>query len=257
MNHAALEQLCTAYQLPAGLLGQVDPKVVVPEPYVPFIPDKWNRVLVLAEAQNLSATHKKYRDKLLAMTPPTRIHRLTARTDHQLGIKPWDNGLLKMAVEVMLDCRAEETAVGNGVFWSLVDHKDRNVNPTPEMVEHSARLWGLLLAQLRPECVITAGAVAREVIAKLPKSVSPMQVLSVQLPSPRVLATLSGLFDGTDLMLHFPEVAAVQGRQPSWFKVKNKVSNSRLVYACHAASRARLQNQNSSPRPTAQGVKAR
>jgi uracil-DNA glycosylase len=255
MNHAAIEQLCTAYHLSADLLRQVDPKVVVPEPYVPFIPDKWNRVLVLAEAQNLSATHKKYRDKLLAMTPPTRIHRLTARTDHQLGIKPWDNGLLKMAVEVMLDCRAEETAVGNGVFWSLVDHKDRNVNPTPEMVEHAARLWGLLLAQLRPECVITAGAVARKVIAKLPKSVSPMQVLSVQLPSPRGLATLSGLFDGADLLRHYPEVAEVQARQPGWFKVKNKVSNSRLVYACHTASRARLQNQKS--RPTAQGVKAR
>ncbi len=251
MDHAAIEQLCTAYQLPAGLLRQEDPKVVVPEPYVPFIPDKWNRVLVLAEAQNLSATYKEYRDRLLAMTPATRIRRLTARTDRQLGIMPWDNGLLKIAVEVMLGCRAEETAVGNAVFWSLVDHQDRNVNPTAAMVEHSAKLWGQLLAQLRPECVITAGAVARKVIAKLPKSVSPMQVLSVQLPSPRVLATLSGLFDGADLLRHYPEVAEVQARQPGWFKVKNKVSNSCLVYACHAASRARLQNQKSSPRPTA------
>ncbi len=257
MDQTASEQICTAYHLPADLLTAVTPKIVLPEPYVPFIPERWNRVLVLAEAQNLSATHKKYRDKLLAMTPETRIRRLTARTDRQLGIMPWDNGLLKMAVEVMLDCRAEETAVGNGVFWSLVDRKDRNVNPTAAMVEHSARLWGQLLAQLRPECVITAGAVARKVIAKLPKSVSPMQVLSVQLPSPRVLATLSGLFDGTDLKLHFPEVAAVQARQTSWFKVKNEVSNSRLVYACHAASRARGHSQKSSPKLTAQGVKVR
>lgn len=169
----------------------------------------------LAEAQNLSATHKKYRDKLLAMTPETRIRRLTARTDRKLGIKPWDDGLLKIAVEVMLGCRAEETAVGNAVFWSLIDRKDRNVNPTPAMIEHSARLWGQLLQQIRPERVITAGAIARSVMTKLPQSVPSMQVLGVQLPSPRVLSTLSGLFDGTDLLVHFPEVAAVKRGSPA------------------------------------------
>jgi len=257
MDQTASEQICTAYHLPADLLTAVTPKIVIPEPYVPFIPERWNRVLVLAEAQNLSATHKKYRDKLLAMTPETRIRRLTARTDRKLGIKPWDDGLLKIAVEVMLGCRAEETAVGNAVFWSLIDRKDRNVNPTPAMIEHSARLWGQLLQQIRPERVITAGAIARSVMAKLPQSVPSMQVLGVQLPSPRVLSTLSGLFDGTDLLVHFPEVAAVQARQPCWFNVKNKVSNSRLVYACHAASRARGHSQKASPRPTAQGVKVR
>ena len=239
MDQTAIEQICAAHHLPADVLTTVMPKIVVPEPYVPFIPERWNRVLVLAEAQNLSATHKKYRDKLLAMTPETRIRRLTTRTERKLGIRPWDDGLLKIAVEVMLGCRAEETAVGNGVFWSLIDRKDRNVNPTPAMVEHSAKLWGELLHQLRPEFVITAGAIARSVIAKLPEAVPSMQVLSVQLPSPRALSTLSGLFDGTDLLRHYPEVAAVQARQPSWFNVKNKVSNSRLVYACHAASRVR------------------
>lgn len=212
-------------------------------------------MLVLAEAQNLSATHKQYREKLLAMPPSSRIRRLTARTDRKLGIKPWDNGLLKIAVAVTLGCQAEEAAVGNGVFWSLVDRRDRNVNPTPEMIEHSARLWGQLLEQLRPEWVITAGAIARSVIAKLPASLPSMLVLAVHLPSPRVLSTLSGLFDGTDLLRHYPEVAEVQARQPGWFKVKNKVSNSRLVYACHAASRLRGQTQKSGTKPTAHGVK--
>ena len=255
MDQTASEQICTAYHLPADLLTAVTPKIVIPEPYVPFIPERWNRVLVLAEAQNLSATHKNYREMLLAMTPSTRVRRLTARTDHKLGIKPWDDGLLKIAVEVMLGCQAEETAVGNGVFWSLIDRKDRNVNPTPAMLEHSAILWGQLLQQLRPECVITAGAIARHVIAKLPESVRSTQLLGIQLPAPRVLSTLSGLFDGADLLLHYPEVAAVQSRQPSWFNVKNRVSNSRLVYACHAASRARVHNQKSGPKPTAQGTK--
>lgn len=50
---------------------------VVPEPYIPYVPESWNGLLVLAEAQNLSeATNSRYRAVLLGMGADERMQRL-------------------------------------------------------------------------------------------------------------------------------------------------------------------------------------
>lgn len=236
VNQAMLDA-CRTYTLPDEIVRCNDPRVVFSEPYIPFVPQPWNRVLVLAEAQNLSKEHKKYRAKLEQMGPAGRLTRLL-RSDGKLGIRPWDNGLLKIAVEVGLGRPAEEAAVSNGVLWSLVDAKDRNVNPNREMIEHSARLWAALLAILQPACIVAAGTVARKVLKALPKGAWQGPVLPVRLPAPRVLAGLSGLFHAPDLLAHYPEVAAVKKARAEWF-APDDAKSSRLIYACHVASHAR------------------
>ena len=45
-----LFEICASHITPSEI------SVVIPEPYVPFVPDDWNGILVLAESQNLSQT---------------------------------------------------------------------------------------------------------------------------------------------------------------------------------------------------------
>src|SRR5687767_623342 len=74
-----------------------DTPVVFQEPYVPYVPDNWNRVLLLAEAQNLSDSSKDYVAYLRARTQDERICRLGGSND--IGVWPWDDGSLKLAIE--------------------------------------------------------------------------------------------------------------------------------------------------------------
>lgn len=63
-------RVCQRHVLPSGI------RAVVPEPYVPFFPDRWNGVLVLAEAQNLGRRNGGYRETLLSMSPEEHMVRL-------------------------------------------------------------------------------------------------------------------------------------------------------------------------------------
>ena len=71
--------------------------VVIDEPYAPYIPPRWNGRLVVAEAQNL-AGDTEYVRRLKAATPEDRISRLHRSASEHLGIGPWDDGTLKLAV---------------------------------------------------------------------------------------------------------------------------------------------------------------
>ena len=55
MNNDQMIQVCKRHILPQHV------HAVVPEPYIPYIPDKWNAMLVLAEAQNLSSGSFEYK----------------------------------------------------------------------------------------------------------------------------------------------------------------------------------------------------
>src|SRR3989442_14810132 len=93
--------------------------VVVPEPYIPLIPEPWNGTLVLAEAQNLAGKNGNYPIGLKAASSEARIRRLGR--NGQVGVGPWDNGSLKLAVEAALQLRTAECAILNGIPWSLVN----------------------------------------------------------------------------------------------------------------------------------------
>ena len=60
MSTKGLLTICEAFQRPKS------ENVVIEEPYIPYIPDKWNYVLVLAESQNLSSRNSDYVQELLA-----------------------------------------------------------------------------------------------------------------------------------------------------------------------------------------------
>ena len=84
-------QVCQKHTLPE----EVD--VVIREPYLPYVPENWNGLLVLAEAQNLSKTNEEYVSELRGMSSDDLYFRLSDPAD--LGIMPWDDGSLKLAVE--------------------------------------------------------------------------------------------------------------------------------------------------------------
>jgi hypothetical protein len=83
-----LFEICVNHIIPPEI------SVVIPEPYVPRIPNEWNRILLLAESQNLSQTNSEYVNHLRKMTTQERIFRLDGDSD--IGVYPWDDGSLKL-----------------------------------------------------------------------------------------------------------------------------------------------------------------
>ncbi len=95
-----------------------DLHAILPEPYIPYIPDDWNGLLVLAESQNL-ASAGEYRERLEKASSEDRFVRLSrCKNGTGVGVQPWDDGHLKIAVKAALDVDPARTAVSNAVPWS-------------------------------------------------------------------------------------------------------------------------------------------
>lgn len=205
---------------------------VFPEPYIPYLPATWNGLLVLAEAQNLSASNRGYVDELRARRaahPEALLTRLGG--EEGVGVGPWDDGVLKLAVEAALGVDAAQTAVSNAVPWSRLETPSRNIGPDKDVEAFAVEFWKELLPIIAPSEIVTAGKVAKLVIRRaLPKSQRGRQVWW-RLPSPNMLSRVSGMFDRSDLLSRYPEVAEVLVRQPDWGPRLNDV-----FYACHAVS---------------------
>jgi len=223
-----LSEICRRHTLPRSH------DVVVPQPYVPFIPKSWNGVLVLAEAQNLSKGSPDV-EWLKSATADERIFRLGR--DGRIAIQPWEDGSLKLAVEAAFGIRAALTAVSNAVPWSLVDDKGNNKNPTPELIKRSKGLWSELLHAMKPEHIVTAGAIARRVISgALEKcNYSPL-CTAWPLPSPRLFSPISQTIDEVELMRRFPEVMKAMGQNPEWVKTRRA---NKIMFACLAVAAAK------------------
>jgi hypothetical protein len=63
-------RICKQY----GPLGTIH--AIIAEPYIPFVPEDWNGVLVLAESQNLSKKNASYVAWLNGLSARDRIRRL-------------------------------------------------------------------------------------------------------------------------------------------------------------------------------------
>ena len=57
--------------------------------------------------------------------------KLMKKAGDGIGVSPWDDGSLKLAIEAALDVSEEETAVSNAVLWSQRDSNPRR-NATPD-----------------------------------------------------------------------------------------------------------------------------
>ncbi len=244
--HKIAQLMTNVLQTPKGLKGLSDDLseicrrhilqlplcAVVAEPYIPFIPKKWNGTLVLAEAQNLSKGNP-YARWLSSATPEERIRRL-GRGD-RVAIQPWDDGSLKLAVEAALGVEATRTAVSNGVLWSLVDEEGNNKNPTSDLIKSSKALWSEMFAVLKPEHVVTAGAIARRVVAGVFKKYRyKPRCTAWPLPSPRVFSLVSKTVNERELLQRFPEVAKAIGKNPAWIEGTHR--ESKILFSCLAVA---------------------
>ncbi|ACH64400.1 conserved hypothetical protein [Aliivibrio fischeri MJ11] len=219
-----LVDICMNYIIPEG------ENVVIHEPYIPFIPENWNGILILAESQNLSSSNTDYVNKLLNMTIEERIERLGS-SPGSIGVYPWDDGSLKLAVESSLQIKASEVSVSNAVLWSQRGTKEENVNPDLDLQKISADLWSELLFALKPQLIICCGKIAQNVINK---SIWQGKVINLRLPAKTAMSRVSGMFNESDLLMRYPEVAAIVRDNPSW--VTGGYRLNKIFYACHAVS---------------------
>lgn len=240
-------------------LGSSDRRVVLPEPYIPYLPDDWkNGVLVLAEAQYLQEKTaagrefmKKMRDFLDTDGRINRVYKGQVLFENEiyLGIGPWDEGPLKLAVHAALGLKPEECAVSNGILWSQVDSSGSSVNPEWEgpIFKRSIGLWGEMLDVMKPSTIVTAGKKAEWVIdAVYHKNYAGNRPEIYQLthPSSRNINPLKKPFNVlTDLLPRYPEVQAALKDFPALPQNKMEVA---VYFACHAVSKysSRKKDQN-------------
>ena len=204
--------------------------VVINEPYIPFIPNNWNGIIVLAESQNLSSTNEDYVKYLNSLNVNERMNRLSLGDD-EIGVSPWDDSSLKLAIEAALKVKASETAVSNAVLWSQRGDSNQNINPNIDLQKKSSELWTELLAILKPNLIICSGNVADSVINNTDWSGNKVKV---RLPSKTAMSRISGMFNENDLLTRYPEVKAVADTHPEWLSGGYK--RNKIFFACHVVS---------------------
>ena len=220
-----LIEICQSYGAYKG-----STKVVVDTPYIPYIPDNWNGVLVLAEAQNLNIGD--YRE----FTELQKICRLYPDQDcskkyddlypySRLQIQPWQDGSIPLGLKAALDLDPYQTAVCNACFWSLREN-GKNMNPNEEMQRQSRVLWREMWKELNCDIkrVICCGSIAKSIFNFTERD-------CLRLPSPNALSRVSGMFTEEDLFKRYPEVKEVFAN----FK-DSAYRHNKIFYACHAVS---------------------
>ncbi len=207
-----------------------DGSVVIEESYIPYIPEQWNKILVLAESQNLSATNCEYVETLLSMTSEGRIRRLGTSSDF-VGVYPWDDGSIKLAVEAALKVDSSNVAVSNAVLWSQRGKNEENTNPDINLQAKSSELWSKLLCILKPDKIICCGKIAQNVIAKTSWE---GDIINLRLPAKTAMSRVSGMFNEADLLKRYPEVEEVLNRNPNL--ISDGFRRNKIFYACHAVS---------------------
>lgn len=226
---AKMIEICQMY-----VLGE-DMGVVVPEPYIPYFPDAWNGLLVLAEAQNL-AGDKKYQEWLSGLPPDKRFRRLRRGVQGQLGVQPWDDGSLKIAVAAALEEEPDATAVSNAVPWSLADNNGRNANPSKALRSKAVEFWADLLPRIRARRIVASGNVAFSVTKQALEESGEQnrtQLIHWWHPSPRALSPRSSKFSVEEMLGKFPVIALLKERHGDWFK---KYERNKVYFACRAIS---------------------
>ncbi len=240
-----LLEICKKYTLPADLKDnpeyeQIRDLIPIKEAYIPYIPKNWNKILVLAESQNLTDTN--YRNWLETESNPTkRMLRLgnypSTRDSHsRIGVGQWDSGWLKIAITAGLCKEIDKIAVCNAVLWSIVTSKNTNQNPTKCLIELSKKIWNEYLKVIKPKTVVTVGNIAYKVISA---SISDDNIIHLRLP-PQAILRVSNMFDTDDLVKRYPEVANIKHQYNDWFEKDNSNKNwvpHKIFFGCHAVSK--------------------
>lgn len=210
------------------------------EPYVPFVPARWNGVLVVAEAQQLAGRSSPYVASLEGLGAEDRYCRLylgeqlggkpSVGPGPRLGVGPWDDGSVKLALLSMNgQLPLNRVAVSNAVPWSRTKSGNQNDNPSARAEKLAAAFWAELLKVWSPRLrqVVLLGKVANRVFDGL---VPADRVVRLRLPSPSLVNRVQGMFDPDDLLRRFPEVERAARA------LRLVPSPSQVFYACHAVS---------------------
>lgn len=176
MNHA-LHQIClknaiTQDEFP--VYGGIPVSYDI-YPYAPYVPNDWNKILVLAESQQLRRKNKGnilYAESLLAMDTLDQIFRLgnkkiTGTTEGvKLGISPWDEGYIKLAMlSAFPQYTLDQYAVSNAVPWHLDKSKEKKAQ-ADFLKDKSIVFWKMLLPVLKPNIVVCTGEIAKSIISR-------------------------------------------------------------------------------------------
>lgn len=224
MRTDKLLSICKDFQLP-------DPNaVIINDPYIPFVPENWNGVLVLAESQNLSSQHDKYVKKLLSASVTERLERLYWHGDG-IGVYPWDDGSLKLAVASALGLDISSTAVSNAVLWSQRGGAQQNINPAVNLQSLSSELWAQMLEVLKPKLIICSGNIADSVVHSTGWT---GDRIKLRLPSRTAMSRVSGMFQEEDLLIRYPEVQSVIEKHSGL--LDGGYRRNKIFFACHAVS---------------------
>jgi hypothetical protein len=220
----------------AHVLNDGEAPTTVREPYIPFIPEDWNGRLVLAEAQNHGIAAVDYLHWLKGLSSDERLNRLYLR--EHLGIQPWDDGTLKLAVASAFCDDPIRWGVSNAVLWSMVDSAGRNQTPSDFTKRRSLEVWTDFLRIMKPQFVLASGKIATSIVTaareKLGKAIP---YVSVCLPAPTNLSRVSGMFAPEDLLNRFPEVGDVLSKHEDWLTPTYR--SNKIFFACHTVSKVK------------------
>jgi hypothetical protein len=220
VDREALFGICARHHLPATI------PAVVPEPYIPYIPEDWNGILVLAEAQNLSDTNRAYREKLLAADTRLRYGRLGPI--YGIGIEPWADGTMPFAVEAAFGVDPKQCAISNAIPWSQAVGRT-NVTPATAMIRAAAPFLLEVLRELRPNTVLVCGKRSQWVFDEMRLcEAPPWRLIRANSASPLGTAQLIREFPLQQVEQRFPSVATLMKKYSSSRYWKNRVA-----FACH------------------------
>jgi hypothetical protein len=243
MNPTPLLSVCEKHVLKNAPRG-----VEFTEPYIPFIPEDWNGILVVGEAQNLSGGDGAYARGLRAKDQKSRFQRLAPghRPDPEaVGVKCWDDGYLKLAVAAAFpDENVEHTAITHAIPWSQTDEAGKNIEPNDALKEAAIKFWADLLKEwpVDTRSVVTVGKVARKLMRKT-------SLLGNLLPlrgaSPKVIEQQQGWFDQMELLKRYPEITAAAERLGMEADLRSPKGHGLIFYAAHAVSMVTAKKSNS------------
>jgi len=209
--------------------------VVFREAYVPLLPEGWNGLLALAEAQNLGDPQSCYVKRLMGASAHERMQRL--KPGHPVGIEPWDDGSMKLMLKSMIPAvNLERVAVSNAVPWSRRKGARANANPRHEAETVAVGFWREILSLLSPglQLIIAFGNVAERVVYGAGWG---SKCVKLRLPSPPARHRIANMFDEDDLVQRFPEVKQAWEALPKPDPSLADPATGQILFACHAVSR--------------------
>ena len=233
-----LVQICLDYGAYQG-----STEVVVDIPYIPYIPENWNDVLVVAEAQNLDVGF------YANCSDEQKICRLYPDYDHTqsyavngsfpiLDVKPWEDGSIPLALKAALNLDPYKTAVCNACLWSRRDG-NANANPNEEMQKQSRELWKEMWTNLAP---FVSKVVCCRTIASAIFDFAGEKLKELRHPSPKAMSQISGMFETVDLLNRYPEVKNAY-QELGGDDIFETSKQNKIFFACHTVSLLKTVNR--------------